>query len=187
MSRIGNNPVKVPPKVEVTLATGRDLGQGPARHADAAVRPGCHRRAERRGAGVHGGERRCERAAGHAARARREHGQGRDAGLREEADARGRRLPRAGGRRQDQPVARLLASGRAQDAEGRDGADAGADRNPRQGHRQAAGRTGRRGNPRLSSARAVQGQGRSLRRRARQDQGNRRRSNAGAPDRSGSK
>ena len=43
------------------------------------------------------------------------------------------RLSRASGRRQAQSDARFLAPGRAQDAEGREGRNAGADRDHRQG------------------------------------------------------
>ena len=122
MSRIGNNPVQLPPKVEVTLAHRRDLGQGPARHAVAQFGAERHRRAERRG-------RSCSRRRTTTPSAMQgtlralvaNMVKGVTAGLREEADAGRRRLSRAGAGRQDQPVARLLAPGRAHDAQGREG------------------------------------------------------------------
>ena len=120
MSRIGKNPGRPSPKGRCDARRRRDHGQGPAGHADA------HSRQRERQRSRTASELRCkadERARRdamqrHAARAGREHGQGRDGGLREEADAGGRRLSRAGAGRQAQPVARLFASGRAPMPEG---------------------------------------------------------------------
>ena len=78
MSRIGNNPVKLPPKVEVTLAARRDQGQGSARRADAHVRRRPDDREGRRQLVFKAANDEASRHAGHAARAGRQHGQGRD-------------------------------------------------------------------------------------------------------------
>ena len=112
-----------------------------------------------------------KRDARHAARAGREHGQGRDRRLREEtgaasasaiaAQAAGDKLNLSLGF--SHPVVHRMPKGVKAETPLQTG-----DRH--QGHRQAAGRAGRGGDPRLPSARAVQGQGCALRRRAGRDQ-----------------
>ena len=139
MSRIGNNPVKLP-------AEGRGDARAPARSRSRARSARCTRTFGDSVTIEKDGEQLVFKAANDEARAM--HGtlralvanmvKGVTRRLPAEAHAGRRRLPRAGRRRQDQPVARLLASGRAHDAEGREGRDAGADRDRGQGHRQAA-------------------------------------------------
>ena len=97
MSRIGNNPVPLPPKVEVTLGAGEITVKGPLGTLDAPFGGDVSIEKRRRQLVCKAAnESTRRRDARHAARAGREHGQGRHRGLRAEADAGRRRLPRAG-------------------------------------------------------------------------------------------
>ena len=58
MSRIGNNPVKLPPKVEVTLAAGEITVKGPLGTLSRSFGADVDDREGRRTARVQGGERR---------------------------------------------------------------------------------------------------------------------------------
>ena len=78
-----------------------------------------------------------------------------------------RRLSRPGTGRQAEPVAGLLAPGRASDARRCEVRNADPDRDRHQGRRQAESRPGRGRSAWLQAAGALQGQGRALRRRGR--------------------
>ena len=91
MSRIANYPIPLPPKVEVTLVPGEITVKGPLGTLTRSF--GSELSIEKEGDTlVCSGERGRQADVRHAARARGEHGQGRDAGLREEADAGRRRV-----------------------------------------------------------------------------------------------
>ena len=154
MSRIGKLPGRRCPRRRGRRSPRRDLGQGPARHAHAAA----HRRrdaSKKDGDAlvVQGGERSSAANAmsGTLRALVANMVNGVTKGFEKKLHAGRRRLPRAGAGRQAQPDARLLASGRAPDAEGRQGRDADPDRDRDQGHRQAAGRPGRRRDPRRTA------------------------------------
>ena len=189
MSRIGNNPVKLPAKVEVTLANGEITVKGPLGDADAR-RSATSVTIEKDGDELvfKAANDEVARDAGHDARAGRQHGQGRDrrlsrrsctlVGVGYRAQAAGDKLNLSLGF--SHPVVHTMPKGvKVETPVQTEIVVKGIDKQ--------AGRPGRRGDPRLPSARAVQGQGRALFRRARRDQGNEEevsRKNTGRLDRS---
>jgi hypothetical protein len=163
MSRIGNNPIKLPAKVEVTIAGGEISVKGPLGSLSRRFGPTVSIEQS--------GDTLTFKAAN--AEASAMHGTMRALVanmVKGVTDGYQKRLTLVGVGYRAQVAGD--ASGRSPDAQRRQGGSSGADRDHRQGCRQAAGWTGRRGNPRLPSTGAVQGQGRALRRRAGGDQGN---------------
>ena len=169
MSRIGRQPIPVPAGVTVSIEPESVRVNGPkgelservhrdievTQDGDAAARHAAHR------------PRRTPRAARPHAHARREHGPGRDRGLREAPRDPGRRLPRAAEGQEPRARRRLLAPGADPGARRDRIRGAPADARRRQGHLQAARRRDRRDHPQAAPAGALQGQGHPLRGRAR--------------------
>ncbi len=140
MSRVARMPVSLPQGVTTTIAGDTVTVKGAKGTISLPLRPGLTLVQEASSVRVEPAETqpRVADARGLAAFAPRERRARRVEGLREEARAGRRRLPRAGAGQQPQPDARLLAPGRVRGTGGDHDRDAVADGNRREGRGQAA-------------------------------------------------